>query len=161
MKRRIRLLLMATIFFSSCKKEGCTDEVAVNFDVEASEDDGSCRYEKDEIDILGVYQLDGVVRKVGHYTNQYSEETDTTGIQVQILKRGQPQSNTIFVDLNWPLLQGTYSDNRIKFGRLRHSFYVYFGEGILKNDSLFLTAVIENERTLIDDVFTLKGTKVR
>ena len=40
-----KLLLFSTIILAtSCKKEGCTDPSAINFDVNAKKDDGSCEY---------------------------------------------------------------------------------------------------------------------
>ena len=33
------LLLVMTIFFSSCSKEGCTDPIAENYDADAKNDD--------------------------------------------------------------------------------------------------------------------------
>lgn len=36
---------VALLLLSSCKKEGCTDSDAVNFEEEAKKDDGSCEYE--------------------------------------------------------------------------------------------------------------------
>lgn len=40
-----------TCFFilASCKKEGCTDPLATNYDENAKKDDGSCMYEHDSI----------------------------------------------------------------------------------------------------------------
>lgn len=38
------LLLVMTIFFSSCSKEGCTDPIAENYDADAKNDDGNCEY---------------------------------------------------------------------------------------------------------------------
>ncbi len=38
------LLAGSTLFFNSCKKEGCTDSTATNFDADAKDDDGSCVY---------------------------------------------------------------------------------------------------------------------
>lgn len=50
MKKSLSLLLVAAFSVSSltvlngCKKEGCTDPNAVNYDTDAKEDDGSCVY---------------------------------------------------------------------------------------------------------------------
>lgn len=49
--KRINVLFILPVFaigllFTSCgKEEGCTDEIAINFNTEAEEDDGSCVYE--------------------------------------------------------------------------------------------------------------------
>lgn len=40
------LLLAVGLITVSCKKEGCTDETAINFNQEAKKDDGSCEYEQ-------------------------------------------------------------------------------------------------------------------
>lgn len=45
MKKIILLPMMAIVLLaSSCKKEGCTDESAVNYNSKAKKDDGSCTY---------------------------------------------------------------------------------------------------------------------
>jgi len=36
--------VLATMSFNSCKKKGCTDETAINYDSDAKKDDGSCEY---------------------------------------------------------------------------------------------------------------------
>ncbi|UTW61187.1 FixH family protein [bacterium SCSIO 12741] len=38
-------LLALTFSFTSCKKEGCTDAQATNYDEKAKDDDGSCQYD--------------------------------------------------------------------------------------------------------------------
>ena len=43
MKRYLLILCLFVLF--SCKKEqGCTDQIAINFNSTAEEDDGSCNY---------------------------------------------------------------------------------------------------------------------
>ena len=45
MKKFIYLFFTITIIFSSCsKEEGCTDSLAINYNVDAENDDGSCEY---------------------------------------------------------------------------------------------------------------------
>jgi hypothetical protein len=38
------LVLLVFLSFISCKKEGCTDPLALNYDEKAKEDNGSCEY---------------------------------------------------------------------------------------------------------------------
>lgn len=41
----ITFIALLTVFtISSCKKSGCTNELATNFDSEATADDGTCQY---------------------------------------------------------------------------------------------------------------------
>ncbi len=42
-------VVAAGLLFSSCKREGCTDETANNYDEKAKEDDGSCEYDDETI----------------------------------------------------------------------------------------------------------------
>ncbi len=45
MKHLFLISLVGIIGFTSCKKEGCTDPLAINYSSEAQKDDGSCSYE--------------------------------------------------------------------------------------------------------------------
>lgn len=71
------LALVGLVAMTSCKKEGCTDPAAINYNDKAKKDDGSCQYDnapKDVEEISGnitgtvnwtkdkVYRLNGFVR---------------------------------------------------------------------------------------------------
>ena len=45
MKKIIYLFLAVSFVFTSCKKEGCTDSIASNYNPDAGKDDGSCTYD--------------------------------------------------------------------------------------------------------------------
>jgi len=44
MKKTIALLLIGTLFLTSCNRTGCKDPMAVNYDNKANLSDGSCNY---------------------------------------------------------------------------------------------------------------------
>lgn len=46
MKNVALIILIATVSLTSCRKKGCTNELATNFDSKASKDDGSCVYDE-------------------------------------------------------------------------------------------------------------------
>ncbi len=48
--KRLPIILLIAAFampFAACKKEGCTDATALNYDADADDDDGSCEYAVD------------------------------------------------------------------------------------------------------------------
>ena len=56
MKQISLLLMICVVSLTSCKKEGCTDTVAENFNEDAKTDDGTCSYQHDAF--LGNYTVD-------------------------------------------------------------------------------------------------------
>lgn len=44
-KIKLSLLFFSIYFFSSCAKEGCTNRLALNYDVNAKKENNSCLYE--------------------------------------------------------------------------------------------------------------------
>ena len=46
MIKKIIVFTAAATLMIACKKEGCTDESAINYSAEAKKDDGSCNYEE-------------------------------------------------------------------------------------------------------------------
>jgi hypothetical protein len=51
----ILLVVSLTVSMTSCKKKGCVDAYAENFDAEAGKDDGSCTYLSNKL--LGTYSV--------------------------------------------------------------------------------------------------------
>ena len=45
MKKLLYLFLVLPLIFSSCKEQGCTDLLALNYNIDADTDDGTCIYE--------------------------------------------------------------------------------------------------------------------
>ena len=59
MKRLLSYVFVAAVFtLSSCKKEGCTDLDATNFELDANSDDGSCTYQAQSF--VGTYNVTGI-----------------------------------------------------------------------------------------------------
>ena len=51
-------LLVASTTFVGCKKEGCTDPTATNYDADAKKDDGSCEYDNNAYTLSGQITAD-------------------------------------------------------------------------------------------------------
>lgn len=100
MKKIFLMLFVAGVTFTSCKKEGCTDATATNYDSKAKKDNGTCAYPPEN---PATSQLCGGIsgnekyfplavgykwvynRKLGNSTSVYSEEivgtTTISGVQ--------------------------------------------------------------------------------
>ncbi|MCI5055673.1 MAG: DUF4856 domain-containing protein, partial [Flavobacteriales bacterium] len=72
-KNIIFLGCAATIAFLGCRKEGCTDKLAINFDSEAKKDDGSCTYDDGSYIVPTTYTFTDAD---GRITVSYSGQTD-------------------------------------------------------------------------------------
>jgi len=68
---KIFVFIAAATLLISCKKEGCTDTNAVNFNTEAKKDDGSCNYESYNIPTTYAF-----FDANGNSTVSYSGQTD-------------------------------------------------------------------------------------
>lgn len=74
MIKKFILAFTVVAAFTACKKEGCTDPAATNFNEEAKKDDGSCIYpEEDSYTIPTTYSF---VDNNGNPTVSYSGQTD-------------------------------------------------------------------------------------
>lgn len=90
--RAFFFMLVCSMLFVSCNKEGCTDPSATNYSSEAEEDDGSCEYDNN----------------TNNNTNNNTDPID-----------GNPQAsfdvdgNTISIEESTNILFGTSSDKEI------------------------------------------------
>lgn len=73
MKKIILLSLSFLTILTACKKEGCTDESALNYSESAKKDDGSCVYPEPSYTIPSTYAF---VDGSGNSTVDYSGQTD-------------------------------------------------------------------------------------
>jgi hypothetical protein len=74
MKNKIIYVLITIQFFTSCKKEGCTDSTASNYDSKAKKNDGSCVYDKKEL--YNVPSTFSFYDKNGKNTVDYNGQTE-------------------------------------------------------------------------------------
>jgi hypothetical protein len=51
--KKIGLVFAIAVLVMSCKKEGCTDSTAANYNQDAKVDDGTCAYQRDGF--IGTY----------------------------------------------------------------------------------------------------------
>ncbi|MCH8329981.1 MAG: hypothetical protein IH946_01145 [Bacteroidetes bacterium] len=61
------LLAIGTIVFTGCKKEGCTDPEATNYDADAKDDDGSCIYPDNQLPQITDFKINGASATSGDH----------------------------------------------------------------------------------------------
>ncbi|WP_107039293.1 hypothetical protein [Brumimicrobium mesophilum] len=78
------LLLSGGILFSSCKKEGCTNPVAENYDAKAKTSDKSCTYSVDVVfwfdEVTSQALMGSGIDKLKFYLNEENIGTSNTDI---------------------------------------------------------------------------------
>lgn len=72
MKKVLLFTAVLGLAFASCKKEGCTDSNASNFDAEAKDNDGSCTY-----DTTAIVVNDSTTTNTTDTTNTTTTDTTT------------------------------------------------------------------------------------
>jgi len=70
------LIISILLLFLGCRKKGCTDSYAINYNEKAKKEDGSCSYESDKF--LGTYSVSdsvaGGMLPFDYYHKQYDFE---------------------------------------------------------------------------------------
>jgi len=113
MKKLIFSFSLVLVFgFTSCKKEGCTNEMAVNFDTEAKKDDGTCELAELSFDIssplngatFGLNQsvpITAIVNANYDLTGYTLKLTNTTKGEVVLESTIETTSQTFTISESW------------------------------------------------------------
>ncbi len=99
-KNSFLALLTLLLLFSSCKKPGCTNENAENYNEKAKTDDGTCKLKADI-----VFWFDQ------QKSNQLVSQGETT---IQIFLDGQLKG-TSFANAPWPQAPACYSGSGVSY----------------------------------------------
>ena len=138
-------LLFVSLLLLSCKKEGCTNELATNYDSKAKEEDCSCTFLVDEME--GTFNV--IVTKYPR----------------QVLQEGEEKEILVFNDH-----KGCNSESDEEFDRIRfNNLFTFFGcdEFTLNGNSFEVTlehkmdwagAPVEGVGSITDGVFHFEGT---
>lgn len=93
-------IICVSISISSCKKAGCTDPLAVNYSIEAEEDDGTCTFPADLF--VGNWETTEIVDNDSVVYASVISKTDNTNILISSTRSNPPvyflQTNPITVD---------------------------------------------------------------
>ncbi len=135
--KSILTFLLLGLFITTamgCKKEGCTNEKAQNYNPKAKEDDGSCTYESDKF--IGNYQ---VSENCDGSTNSYAMTINTNATDpsnLSILNLGDVFGNTFIV-------VAEVNGNQLSFHK-NVLGAIFSGEGTLTDNTLTLDYSINN-----------------
>lgn len=99
------VMVGVTLFFSSCKEEGCTDLLAINYDLNSTKDNGSCKYSSENF--IGVYSINDSITG-GMIPDEWSGQRNYT---MEIVQNEDNPSQIII--RNWAKIY-TYTDNPTK-----------------------------------------------
>jgi hypothetical protein len=94
MKKTLLLLMLGlgVVSITSCKKKGCTDNGAVNFNSKAKKDDGTCLY-KPLLTLNGAAQV--TINVSASYTDAGATATNKDGSSVAVTTDNQVDSSTV------------------------------------------------------------------
>jgi hypothetical protein len=119
-----------TLVATSCKREGCTDETALNFDDKAKKDDGSCVYD----------ETAGVVNKTGALTA--NETWTANNIYVLNGKVYVPDGITLTIEPG-TIIKGAEGQESLASALIVQRGGILMAEGTAANPIIF-TSVLDN-----------------
>jgi len=139
-----------SVSYTSCKKDGCTDSTATNYDDKADNDDGTCTFEREAL--LGSYSVSGTVNCGVTGTNA------VTGVTFTIAE-STVATNKIVITFSGTSLTCTVSGGGFTIDNQTVSGFAYTGNGNVAGNALNVT-INEFDGSIPETcVFTLNGTR--
>ena len=129
-----KLLLFGALAFLSCKKEGCTDPLAINYNSEANKENGTC-----------LYRTTCIIDKVKFY--DWEPLTNISGIVYKgdTISASYVSTESIVIDVGWggptvwnELIYNLDNPTTVSRGQLADSIT------ILSDNNYFETIHLEN-----------------
>ena len=153
MKKLIYTFLAVSFIFTACKKEeGCTDAIAINYNADAEDDDGSCTYS-----VIGtwnvvtmIYDITEGVYTSGSYPNgNYTTTNITSSIANYGLENAKLTHEFSAAGLFTQIYNSDISNNQADTG---------YGSFHIISDSIFLSSgqkgiISVTGNTLLMDLF--------
>lgn len=139
-----------TLTQTGCKKEGCTDSIATNYDEKADDDDGTCTYERDAL--IGSYTVSGTIA-CGVTSN------GTVSGSSLIITESTASKSKIVVSVFGVSLTCTVAGSSFTIDNQTVSGYDYTGNGSVNGNTINVTINEYDVSVPETCVYTLNGSR--
>lgn len=127
LKNTKALLFVGIVILSiSCKKEGCTDSQAENYDSDAKKDDGSCVFARDKF--IGTYNVN---RTCVYQANENFVITVSAGPNINEIIINNFSNDGVNIKATVSGSNVTFNDEKLEI--------IYEGDGYIINNSMELS----------------------